>query len=481
MRVRFAPSPTGALHIGGARTALYNWLLARGTGGTFVLRIEDTDRERSTPENVEQILDALRWLELDWDEGPFSQAERGDRHKRGDRAAAATTGTPTRTTARCACACPTRARPWSTDVIRGEVAFPHAAIEDFVIRRSDGSPLYNLAVAVDDRDMGITHVVRGEDHISNTPRQVMILEALGAEPPGLRPPAAAARPRRQEALEAPRRGVGAGAARRGLPARGGAQLHRAARLGLRRRRPRSSPPTSWSSASTARARLEEPGRVRRAEAALDERPLPARAAGRRTCAARLEELTGPRAAARGRGDQPGEDADAGRLLAAGRLPGRARSEIDEKAWAKVMRTAPRERLRAAREALEQASSRSTREQSSSALRGVVERARRQAQGRLPAGARGDQPAPPSRRASSSRSRRWAATRRWPASIRALEQAAGALTAPALNLRAEPADSGRDERTMPVELPHTHQLRPAAEPSDAGGRRAHGRTRATAVA
>src|SRR6266480_4706651 len=122
MRVRFAPSPTGALHIGGARTALYNWLVARHSGGTFVLRIEDTDRERSTPENVEQIYDALRWLEL-------------------------------------------------------------AAIDDFVIARSDGSPLYNLAVAVDDRDMEITHVIRGADHISNTPRQLMILKALGAEPP----------------------------------------------------------------------------------------------------------------------------------------------------------------------------------------------------------------------------------------------------------------------------------------------------------
>ena len=110
MRVRFAPSPTGVLHIGGARTALYNWLAARGSGGSFVLRIEDTDRERSTPENVEQILDALRWLELDWDEGPFSQAERAPGARRGRAAAARVRSTPTRTTARCASACPTRAR-----------------------------------------------------------------------------------------------------------------------------------------------------------------------------------------------------------------------------------------------------------------------------------------------------------------------------------------------------------------------------------
>ena len=130
------------------------------------------------------------------------------------------------------------------DEIRGEVRFPHSAIDDFVIARSDGSPLYNLAVAVDDLDMGITHVVRGEDHLSNTPRQLMILKALGRRAAALRPPAAAARPRRQEALQAPRRGLGPGAARRRLPARGGPQLHRPARLGLRRERPPSSPPRS---------------------------------------------------------------------------------------------------------------------------------------------------------------------------------------------------------------------------------------------
>jgi glutamyl-tRNA synthetase len=181
MRVRFAPSPTGALHIGGARTALYNWLLARGSGGQLVLRIEDTDRERSTPENVEQILDTLRWLELDWDEGPHSQAERGERHRQeiarlvGEGHAyedegAVRLGVPD-------------GRTIVADVIRGEVEFDHAAIDDFVIARSDGSPLYNLAVAVDDRDMGITHVVRGEDHLSNTPRQLMVMRALGIDQP----------------------------------------------------------------------------------------------------------------------------------------------------------------------------------------------------------------------------------------------------------------------------------------------------------
>ena len=176
-----------------------------------MLRIEDTDRERSTPENVEQILDALRWLELDWDEGPLSQAERADRHREALERAARVRRAPTatrrpartsrpgrRSTAtrgyrgeptrrararRSACGSPTRARPWSHDVIRGEVRFPNAATDDFVIARGDGSVLYNFAVAVDDADMGITDVIRGDDHLSNTPKQLLVLEALGVEPP----------------------------------------------------------------------------------------------------------------------------------------------------------------------------------------------------------------------------------------------------------------------------------------------------------
>ena len=170
------------LHIGGARTALYNWLLARGSGGTFVLRIEDTDRERSTPENVEQILEALRWLELDWDEGPFSQWERRERHSEATERLLAS-GHAYEDEGAVRLRVPDDAETVIHDVVRGEIAFPHAAIKDFVIRRSDGSPLYNLAVAVDDLDMSVTHVVRGDDHISNTPRQVMILRALGEEPP----------------------------------------------------------------------------------------------------------------------------------------------------------------------------------------------------------------------------------------------------------------------------------------------------------
>jgi glutamyl-tRNA synthetase len=208
MRVRFAPSPTGALHIGGARTALYNWLLARGQGGTFVLRIEDTDRERSTPENVGQILDALRWLQLDWDEEPIFQSRRAPRHAevleqlldRGHAYHSTATAEDVRTykerhgadrgfRGEAEPAGAVRLRVPDTgetivdDVIRGETRFPNANMDDPVIARADGSALYNFAVAVDDLDAGITHVVRGEDHLSNTPKQLLVFEALGASPP----------------------------------------------------------------------------------------------------------------------------------------------------------------------------------------------------------------------------------------------------------------------------------------------------------
>jgi glutamyl-tRNA synthetase len=210
MRVRFAPSPTGALHIGGARTALYNWLMARGNDGTLVLRIEDTDRERSTPENVEQILDALRWLELDWDEGPISQAERAERHRLAlerllasgaayrDPATAKDVeawkaehgagrgyrGTPSEEPeAAIRLRVPDRGETVVEDLIRGPVAFPNASYDDFVIARGDGSVLYNFAVAVDDAEMGVTEVVRGDDHLSNTPKQLLVLAALGHSAP----------------------------------------------------------------------------------------------------------------------------------------------------------------------------------------------------------------------------------------------------------------------------------------------------------
>jgi glutamyl-tRNA synthetase len=209
VRVRFAPSPTGALHIGGARTALYNWLYARGRGGQMLLRIEDTDRERSTPENVEQILDALRWLELDWDEGPISQHERADRHREAlEQLLEAGVAYRDSATSEDVAAwkrqhdnrgyrgepnddaggavrirIPDDGDTVVADEIRGEVRFPNSSQDDFVIARGDGSVLYNFAVAVDDADMGITHVIRGDDHLSNTPKQLLVMHALGVAPP----------------------------------------------------------------------------------------------------------------------------------------------------------------------------------------------------------------------------------------------------------------------------------------------------------
>jgi glutamyl-tRNA synthetase len=170
------------LHIGGARTALYNWLLARGSGGTFILRIEDTDRERSTPENLGQILDGLGWLELDWDQGPLSQWERRERHSQAAEQLLSS-GHAYEDEGAVRFRVPDEGEITFHDAILGDITNPLSAIKDFVIRRSDRSPLYNLAVAVDDLDMGITHVVRGQDHVSNTPRQLMLLQALGEQPP----------------------------------------------------------------------------------------------------------------------------------------------------------------------------------------------------------------------------------------------------------------------------------------------------------
>jgi glutamyl-tRNA synthetase len=210
LRLRFAPSPTGALHIGGARTALYNWLAARHDSGKLVLRIEDTDRERSTEANVEQILDALRWLQLDWDEGPVFQASLAERHADALRrlldsgaayhdAATATDveawkaehgadrgyrGEPTTDPgAAIRLRVPDDGETVVEDLIRGSVRFPNRSYDDFVIARGDGSVLYNFAVAVDDAEMGITEVVRGDDHLSNTPKQMLVLAALGHPTP----------------------------------------------------------------------------------------------------------------------------------------------------------------------------------------------------------------------------------------------------------------------------------------------------------
>src|ERR687889_932348 len=208
MRVRFAPSPTGALHIGGARTALYNWLLARGrSDAQFVLRIEDTDRERSTAQNVEQIFEALRWLGLDWDGDPVFQSERRDRHAEvveqliaGGHAYRSNAGaddvkaykeahgnTGFRGTDEGEGAVrlrmPDEGATIVRDVIRGESAFENVLQDDLVIARADGTPTYHLAVVVDDADAAISHVVRGADHYSNTPKHMLIQQALGVATP----------------------------------------------------------------------------------------------------------------------------------------------------------------------------------------------------------------------------------------------------------------------------------------------------------
>ena len=235
VRVRFAPSPTGKLHIGGARTAIYNWAFARANGGTFILRIDDTDPTRSTEENTQIILRAMRWLGLDWDEGPevggdfgpYAQTDRLDLYRKAaekllaegkaypcfctpeqleaDREAARARKDPFQGYQRRCRNIPVdeaRARmeagePYTLrikvpedrgdvvieDAVHGTVTFAAKELDDFVIFRSDGTPTYNFATVVDDAAMGITHVIRGDDHLSNTPRQVMVYEALGAPVP----------------------------------------------------------------------------------------------------------------------------------------------------------------------------------------------------------------------------------------------------------------------------------------------------------
>ena len=180
-RVRFAPSPTGYLHVGGARTALFNWLYARHVGGTFLLRIEDTDKARSTDEHTQVILDGLTWLGLDWDEPPVFQGARVTRHQEvADKLLAEGKAYLDAGTIRLRV--PAGEIAWD-DAVHGRISFQGEDIKDFVILRSDRTPLYNLAVVVDDLDMGITHVLRGDDHISNTPKQIALYRALGAALP----------------------------------------------------------------------------------------------------------------------------------------------------------------------------------------------------------------------------------------------------------------------------------------------------------
>ena len=219
IRTRFAPSPTGYLHIGGARTALFNYLFARHFGGKFILRIEDTDRERSTPEAIRAILDAMKWLELDYDEGPFYQTERYDLYKdrikellfKGSAYPCVCTAAELEAKRQLAmkekrkpmydgtCRPPegvipalpidkpytVRFRSPATgttvvkDLIKGEVVFDNHELDDLIIARSDGTPTYNFCVVVDDIDMTISHIIRGDDHLANTPRQIQLYEALG--------------------------------------------------------------------------------------------------------------------------------------------------------------------------------------------------------------------------------------------------------------------------------------------------------------
>jgi glutamyl-tRNA synthetase len=230
VRVRFAPSPTGALHVGGARTAIYNWAFARRNGGSFILRIDDTDPERSTAENTAQILRSLDWLGIDWDEGPevggpfgpYFQTERATNYaaalermkangsaypcfcsaneleaKRASARAGEEVRGYDRTCRRldpaCVAARLAAGEPhiWRLtvpegrgdiivdDAVRGETVFPASAMDDFVLVRGDGTPTYNFATVIDDADMRITHVIRGDDHLSNTPRQILVYEALG--------------------------------------------------------------------------------------------------------------------------------------------------------------------------------------------------------------------------------------------------------------------------------------------------------------
>ena len=219
IRVRFAPSPTGFLHIGGARTALFNWLYARHNSGVFILRIEDTDRERSTDEYIDAIMQGMKWLGLECDEGPFRQTDRFDVYKNYvekllnegkayycycspeelelNRKKAMKLGKALKYSGKCRdlkepvhgvdpvvrFKMPQQGSTYVDDMVKGKVVFENEQLDDLIIQRSDGTPTYNLTVVVDDVDMGITHVIRGDDHLNNTPRQAQLYSALGFDVP----------------------------------------------------------------------------------------------------------------------------------------------------------------------------------------------------------------------------------------------------------------------------------------------------------
>lgn len=183
VKVRFAPSPTGYLHIGGARTALFNWLFARSNSGSMVLRIEDTDQQRSTSEDVERIIESLQWLGLDWDEGPFFQSQRWDIYReyaqRLIQDGYAYYSEEDRGSHKAVIFKIPHEKVIVDDIIHGSMEFDNSLIKDLVIFKSDGSPTYNFACVVDDALMGMTHIIRGDDHISNTPKQIPLYNALG--------------------------------------------------------------------------------------------------------------------------------------------------------------------------------------------------------------------------------------------------------------------------------------------------------------
>ena len=186
VRVRFAPSPTGYLHIGGARTALFNWLFARHNRGVFILRVEDTDQQRSTEESTKAIFDSMKWLGLDWDEGPYYPSQRLSIYKQYAERLVEHGKAFYDTDAEGRKAIRFRMQDEITefnDLIHGAITFDAALIEDFVILKADGFPTYNFACVVDDADMGITHIIRGDDHISNTPKQIALYKAFGFKMP----------------------------------------------------------------------------------------------------------------------------------------------------------------------------------------------------------------------------------------------------------------------------------------------------------
>ena len=186
VKVRFAPSPTGYLHIGGARTALFNWLFARHNKGIFLLRIEDTDQQRSTEDATQAILDSMKWLGLDWDEGPYFQSQRLSIYKQHAEKLVALGKAFYDTDEEGRKAIRFKMQDGTTeidDLIHGTITFDTALIEDFVILKADGFPTYNFACVVDDAEMGITHIIRGDDHISNTPKQIALYNAFGFKMP----------------------------------------------------------------------------------------------------------------------------------------------------------------------------------------------------------------------------------------------------------------------------------------------------------